>query len=117
MFSWLNKIGKPQNDKNEEKKPDYKKIQDERRKIKKEIEKALKDLYFTSDQIKEVLAIVDNAQDKIQILKDNLIGTNIDQIPVAIEKKTMAKIDLLTKQMNKDLETKVKDIMFRRKLM
>ncbi|MDD3013507.1 MAG: hypothetical protein PHC34_07385 [Candidatus Gastranaerophilales bacterium] len=105
---------KPEKKESEEKKPDLEEMLTERQQIKKRIEKSLKELLFSKEEIKETLNIIDETYEQIQSLKDMLIGTNINNDPEEITKKTMAMITGLTEQMNIDLKKKVREIMSRR---
>ncbi|MFH0703171.1 MAG: hypothetical protein V2B14_06520 [bacterium] len=86
-------------------------ILSEREKIKKDIKKTLKKLGLNDKEIKETLEIVDKAQNKIETLKKQLIGTNINQDPTEIQEKIMVQIQQISNQMQIDLKKKVQEIL------
>src|SRR3989339_1337492 len=99
------------NDEEKNKKIPYDKILSERDKIKGEIKVTLTGLGLNPPEIDEVLSIVDVAQDKIEKLKESLIGTNINQDPTEIQKKVYQEIQQIMAFMNIDLKRKVEDIL------
>jgi len=103
-------------EKSEEKELDFNELMEERRKVIKKVEKSLKKLNFTKDEINETLYVVAETYKQIQALKDSLIGTNINNNPYFIQKETIEKIASLTEKMSKDLDSKVKEIIIRKKL-
>ena len=101
--------------KQEEKKElDFEQLMDERQQIRKDIEKSLKKLEFTKEEINETLKIVDVTYEQIQTIKDVLIGTNINNDPEKVTNEAMALIAELTQDMQAALKKKVREIMLRR---
>jgi len=98
----------------EEKKSAFNQMLTERQQIKKRIEKSLDELLFTEAEKKETFYIIDYTYEQIQVLKDMLIGTNINNDPEEIQNKTMAKITEMTETMYIELKKKVKEIITRR---
>ncbi len=66
-------LGNPQNEESL-----TEKARAEREKLRKNLERALEEQKFTPREISEVLSIIDATEVKIQKIKDDLIGTNIN---------------------------------------
>jgi hypothetical protein len=91
------------------------KIQEDRNKIRKLLEDNLKKLNFTSIEIKEVQEIITIAEEDIQVLKDSLIGTNINNPdPTPIMNKVTNEIRTRQIQMSEDIKKKVQEIQKRK---
>jgi hypothetical protein len=104
----------PEKKEPEEKKLVLSEMLTEREQIRRRIEKSLKDLQFSKEEVKETLKIVDDTYEQIQAVKDALIGTNINNDPEEITNKAMVLITDLTEQMYAQLKAKVGEIMSRR---
>lgn len=87
------------------------KIKEERDKIKTTLENNLKQLGFTKLEINEVIDVITLAEADIKVLKDSLIGTNINNSdPTPIMKKVMDEIRERQQQMAADIKVKVEQI-------
>lgn len=93
----------------------YEETMKERSTIKIEIKESLKKLEFTDSEIKEVLEIADKAEKEIELLKAQLIDTNITSLnndsPHKFMEYIQRQIDMVTKQMSVDLKAKVQEIL------
>lgn len=90
-------------------------IQEDRDKIKNTLDANLKKIGFTALEIKEVLDIVTITEANIQILKDSLIGTNINtENPLPIMEKVTLEIRQLQQEMAVGIKKKVQEIQKRK---
>ena len=81
------------------------KIMDERNDIKKVLINNMKAMNFTNAEINEVLAIIKKAEDDVQVQKDALIGTNINNPdPNPIMKEKFDEIRRIQLQSGEDLD-------------
>lgn len=86
-------------------------INKDRDKIKSDLEKILKTAGFTKLEIKEVLDVIILAEADIQLLKDSLIGTNINNSdPTPVMKKVMDEIRARQQEMAVDIKKKIQEI-------
>ncbi len=91
------------------------KIKEDRDKIKTVLQGNLQKLGFTRLEIKEVLDIVTITEAEIQVLKDSLIGTNINNPdPLPIMEKVRDEIRALQQKMATDIKLKVQQIQKRK---
>ena len=112
LFFKKNKI--ENNDKN--KQNELEKVQSERDDIKNELNLIYKDLGFSSKDINELFKIIDSAHDKIENLKKQLIGSNINNNPKEIQARIVKEINQLSTLMQVDLKAKTHEIMKKNKL-
>ena len=95
-------------------------FKEKRKKIKDEIDQALKGLNFTTLERNEVLNIVDEVDGKIAILKAKLVGTNITNgstdYPEEKINHIMSQITAEQNKMDQMLRQKVQDIIQRKNL-
>ena len=106
LFFKKNKI--ENNDKN--KQNELEKVQSERDDL------IYKDLGFSSKDINELFKIIDSAHDKIENLKKQLIGSNINNNPKEIQARIVKEINQLSTLMQVDLKAKTHEIMKKNKL-
>ena len=87
------------------------KIKEDRDKVRKVLENNLKQLGFTSLEIKEVQDIITMAEDDIQILKDSLIEVKTNNAdPAPFMKKVTEEIRARQERMSIDIKKKVQQI-------
>ena len=91
------------------------KTKSERVMIKQQLSGIYNSLGFGETEKKLLFKIIDNAQDKIEKLKEMLIGTNIDNDPAEITEKTLIEINQITEQMMIDLKAKTNELRARKK--
>ena len=90
-------------------------IKQERAKLKKEIAKKLKNSGFSSSEINEVLDILKKCEEEIQIIKDSLIGTNINNDKaVEITTDALNQIRNLELQAASEMREKIAEIRSRK---
>lgn len=93
-------------------------FKEKRKKIKAEIDEALKGLNFTTIERNEVLNIVDDIDGKIAILKAKLVGTNITNgntdYPEDMVNHIMSQITVEQNKMDQMLRQKVQEIIQRK---
>lgn len=88
-----------------------KKIEEDREKIKETMVANLKKLNFTNMEINEVMELIAVAETKIQILKDSLIGSNINNDdPTPQMKQVHDEIMAIQQQLAADIKNKVAQI-------
>ena len=88
-----------------------KKIEEDREKIKETMAANLKKLNFTNMEINEVMELIAVAETKIQILKDSLIGSNINNDdPTPQMKQVHDEIMAIQQQLAADIKSKVAQI-------
>ncbi len=88
------------------------KILNQREKIKNQMERKLRQLKFSDDEIDEVLDIIDYAEAKIEQIKVSLNGTNINtDDPTPRMQTALDEIKILQTQMALDLRTKINEIL------
>jgi len=90
-------------------------IMEKRAILKKQIAQNLKDKGFSASEINEVLDILKNCEEEIQIIKDSMIGTNINN-PNVVEDTTNAlnQIRNLELQAGSEMREKIAEIMTRK---
>lgn len=87
------------------------KIEEDRQNIKETLAANLKKLKFTNMEISEVMELIAVAETKIQVLKDSLIGSNINtDDPTPIMKQVHDEIMAIQQQLAIDIKTKVEQI-------
>lgn len=92
----------------------HEKTQEEKSLLMIDMEANLRNLKFTTLEIKEVTNIVHKAEYEIAELKSKLTGTNIsDESPIPYQEFIMKKIQATTEKMNEDLRLKIDEIMAR----
>ena len=112
-MSFLKKLGQKLGIVEEESKTE--KLRKEREGIKKTLADNLKLLNFTEDEIDEVIAVIEKAEEEIQKRKDELIGTNINNPdPNEIMKEIFQEIRDLEMQMGLDVKAKISEIKIRK---
>lgn len=90
-------------------------IIEERDGIKGTLVKNLRAIDFTDDEISEVLAIITKAEEDVQIQKDMLIGTNINNPnPNPIMREKFAEIRRIQLQSGEDIKAKIAEIRARK---
>jgi len=94
---------------------EYNKAASERDKIKQELLSLFVNLGFSENQIGELFRIIDAAQDKIEDLKKELIGSNINKDPRELQNKIFGEIKQVSSQMNMDLKYKTDEIIEKNK--
>lgn len=88
------------------------KILNEREKIKNQMERKLRQLKFSDNEIDEVLDIIELAEAKIEKIKVSLNGTNINtDDPTPKMKMALDEIKLLQTQMALDIRVKIDEIL------
>lgn len=98
-----------------EKKTKTEQINEDRDKIKNTMAANLQKIGFTKLEISEVVDIITVTESEIKILKDSLIGTNINtNDPTPIMKKVFDEIRVLQQQMAVDIKKKVAEIQKRK---
>lgn len=97
-----------ENNEDKQKEPD--KICSERDKIKQQLKSTYVNLGFNDNEIKELFKIIDYSQNKIENLKKQLIGSNIDNDPKELQGKIIEEINQISSQMIEDLKTKTDEI-------
>ena len=86
-------------------------IMEERSKIKKTMAKNLKNIGFNQDEINEVLDILTECEKNVQIKKDELIGTNINNdYTMEIMKKIFDEIRQIELKAASDVKAKIVEI-------
>lgn len=112
-MSFLKKLGQKLGIVEEESKTE--KLRKERDGIKKTLADNLKLLNFTENEIDEVIAVIEKAEEEIQKRKDELIGTNINNPnPNEIMKEIFQEIRDLEMQMGLDVKAKISEIKIRK---
>lgn len=92
-------------------------IKEERSKIVSGISEKLKMLNFTDEEINEVTSILKKMEADVQIEKNALIGTNINNPdPTIIMKEKMDKIREIELKAAEDMRTKIAEIKKRKEL-
>ena len=90
-------------------------INEERLKLKKTMMQNLKNIGFSKDEIKEVVTIIDEAELEIQMKKDALVGSNINNDHVQeTMKKIFYDIRQIELKMASDIKAKIAEIKARR---
>lgn len=103
------------NNKKEKSKTDI--LNDVRAQMKRTISQNLKNIGFTKDEIKEVIDIINEAEEAIQYKKDALEGSNINNDHTQeIMKKTFYDIRQLELKMAEDVKAKIAEIKMRKNL-
>ncbi len=111
-MSFLKKIGQKLGIVEENK---TEKLRKERDGIKKTLADNLKLLNFTEDEIDEVIDVITKTEDEIQKLKDELVGTNINNPnPNEIMKEIFQEIRDLEMQMGLEVKAKISEIKTRK---
>ena len=94
---------------NEENKTEQ--IMEERSNIKQTLAKNLRNINFTEDEINEVLAIITKMEKDVQIEKDRLIGSNINNLDTeAIMNEVFGEIRRLQLKSGEDIKAKIAEI-------
>lgn len=87
------------------------KIINERTGIKATLAANLKNINFTEEEIDEVLSIITKMEQDVQIQKDRLIGTNINNYtPEIIMKEIFDEIKRIQLQSGEDIRAKIAEI-------
>ena len=94
--------------------PSYEQLMDERQQIKSKIQKTLEGIGLMPDEVNEVLNIVDETEKRIEFLKNQLIGSNIDQDPTEIQKLVFGLIKENREEMTVKMKLKVDEIIAKR---
>ena len=90
-------------------------INEERANLKKKIAQNLKNSGFTSFEINEVLDILKECEEEIQIIKDSMIGTNINNENVVEDtQNALNRIRNLELQAGIDMRNKIAEIQSRK---
>lgn len=90
-------------------------IMKERDGIKATLAKNLQSIGFTEDEINEVLAIITKAEEDVQVQKDMLIGTNINNPnPNPVMRERFAEIRKIQLQSGEDIKAKIAEIKARK---
>ena len=85
-----------------------KKIEEDRANIKETLVANLKKLNFTNMEINEVMELIAIAETKIQVLKDSLIGSNINNPdPTPLMRQVHNEIMAIQQQLAVDIKSKV----------
>lgn len=91
------------------------KIMQERSEIKNTLANNLKNIGFTEDEIEEVLDVITKSEEAIQVQKDLLIGTNINNPdPNIIMREIFDEIRRLQIQTGVDVKAKIAEIKARK---
>lgn len=86
-------------------------IMDERAKIKVTMTKNLQSIGFNEDEIQEVLSILTKCEQDVQNIKDEMIGTNINNIfAVEITQQKLNEIRELELKAAQDIKMKISEI-------
>ncbi len=90
-------------------------IMEERAKLKKAISKNLQNHGFNGSEIKEVLEILKKCEEEIQVIKDSMIGTNINnERAVEDTESALKQIRELELQAGIDMKEKIAQIKTRK---
>lgn len=90
-------------------------IKEERTDVKSTLEIKLKSIGFSDDEVDEVFAIIEHAENKMQIKKDSLVGMNINNPKVNEDMKVVFEaIRNIQNTMNEDVRAKIAEIKARK---
>lgn len=90
-------------------------INDKRAQLKKQIAQNLKNIGFSAKEIDEVISILNKSEEEIQIEKDSLIGTNINnEHTIEITNSTLAKIREMELLAAQEMRLKIMEIQQRK---
>lgn len=92
-------------------------IMDERSKIKMNMIKSLNSIGFSEDEIQEVLSILTKCEQDVQKIKDEMIGTNINNdFAVEITQQKLNEIRKLELETANNIKNKISEIKQRKSL-
>lgn len=92
-------------------------IMNERSEIKNTLANNLRTIGFNDEEINEVLDIITKSEEAIQVQKDRLIGTNINNLePNIIMREIFEEIRRLQLQAGEDIKSKIAEIKARKGL-
>ncbi len=92
-------------------------IMDERSKIKMNMTKSLNSIGFSEDEIQEVLSILTKCEQDVQKIKDEMIGTNINNdFAVEITQQKLNEIRKLELETANNIKNKISEIKQRKSL-
>ena len=92
-------------------------IMDERSKIKMNMTKSLNSIGFSEDEIQEVLSILTKCEQDVQKIKDEMIGTNINNdFTVEITQQKLNEIRKLELETANNIKNKISEIKQRKSL-
>lgn len=92
-------------------------IMDERSKIKNNMIKSLQSIGFSEEEINEVISILTKCEEDVQNVKDEMIGTNINNdFAVEVTQQKLNEVRALELKAAADIKAKISEIKQRRSL-
>lgn len=101
---------------NFKKKSKTEEIMSERARLKESISNKLKNIGFTPEEVEEVLSILIKCEEEVQKVKDEMIGTNINNdFAVEVTQEKLNEVRRLELKAGDDIKAKINEIRQRKK--